>query len=415
LWNPLLPDTGGELQVVAIGDSVVWGNGDKPGFKIVDLVGQQLADATRRSVHMTSWAHSGARLITDPVGVKSPIGTDGTPLGDLNAAELSVTEQAACAAHAKPNAELLILDGCINDVGSLNIALPLPFNWTSKETVQRTAYAACGSPMSALLTSVKGYFPKATIVVLNYFQIVSEDSRFLLDTVMGAVNGAQARSAAVNSALTKGSATKDVDALDMEQKKLIAESRITATESMQPENLTIRPEAAAVPPQAPFEKWRDNSNAFLTTSQGCFMWAVAGVNGGPLAALPLDSGGDHLPSCPAATLTVAPATLDARVYLAIVDNEPGYAYGAALTHLWKLGEHDQMYEDRKTLCRSIYTKVVDREECEINPVAHPRPEGASAYADSIGKLLKTVWGVAPAAPVAPIGPPAMVPSPTTAP
>jgi hypothetical protein len=401
---------------VAIGDSVVWGNGDKPGFKIVDIVGQQLADATRRPVHMTSWAHSGARLITDPGGVKSPTGTDGTPLGDLNAAELSITEQAKCAAMAKPNTELLILDGCINDVGALNISLPLPFNWTSKETVQRTAYAACGGPMSALLTSVKGHFPTATVVVLNYFQIVSEDSRFLLDQTLGVVNGAQARSVD-HSPLAKGSSTKDVDALDKEQKKLLAERHVTATDLMQPEDLTITPGAPAVAPQAPFQKWRDNSIAFLTTSQGCFTWAIAGVNSGALATLPSDSGGDHLPSCPTATLTVAPATSDARVYLATVDNEPGYAYGAKLTHLWKLGEHDQMYDNRKALCEAIYTKPEDREECKINPVAHPRPEGASAYAATIAQLLKTAWGVAPAGPVRwlPNGPPASTPGPPAAP
>jgi hypothetical protein len=402
LWT--LPGADGELQVVAIGDSVVWGNGDKPGFKIVDLVGQQLADATHRPVHMTSWAHSGAHLIADPRGVKSPTGTDGTPLGDLNAAELSTTEQASCAAQAEPNAELLILDGCINDVSSLNIALPLPFNWTSKETVQRTAYAACGGPMGALLTSVKGYFPKATVIVLNYFQIVSEDSRFLLDQTVEGVNEAQAKISVEKLALAKGSSTKNVNALDKEQKKLLAEHHTTVSDSMRPEDLTIEPQAAAVPPQAPFQKWRDNSIAFLTTSQGCFTWAIAGVNSGSLAQR------RYLPSCPVATLTIAPATSDARIYLAIVDNEPAYAYGAKLTHLWKLGEHDQMYEDRKAQCEAIYKKARDGEECEINPVAHPRPEGASAYAKSIVQLLKTAWGVAPPLPVAPIGPPASAPS-----
>jgi hypothetical protein len=269
--------------------------------------------------------------------------------------------------------------------------------------------------MSALLTSVKGYFPKATVVVLNYFQIVSEDSRFLLDQTMGTVNGAQARSAAEKSALAKGSSTKDVDALDREQKKLLAEHRVTGPDSMQPEDLTIKPQGAAVPLQAPFQKWRDNSIAFLTTSQGCFTWAIAGVNGGPLAPLPSDTGGDYMPDCPTATLSVAPAASDARVYLATVDNVPGYAYGAKLTHLWKLGEHDQMYEDRKALCEAIYAKVGAREECEINPVAHPRPEGASAYAGSIAQLLKTAWGVTPAPPVAPVGPLPSAPSPPTVP
>ncbi|AEU38009.1 hypothetical protein AciX8_3723 [Granulicella mallensis MP5ACTX8] len=38
LWNPLSPGTVGLSQVVAMGDSIVWGNGDRPGFKLLILL-----------------------------------------------------------------------------------------------------------------------------------------------------------------------------------------------------------------------------------------------------------------------------------------------------------------------------------------------------------------------------------------
>jgi hypothetical protein len=380
LANPLTagapPST---LTVVALGDSVVWGNGLKNPNKFIELAGQQIADRTQRSVQIVSFAHSGARLFLHPDSSDPPspkngyaplIPTDNhVPPGDLNSAYPTTYEQADCAAAVYPGAEIVVMDGCINEAGASDIALPPIVNHTTKQQIEQRVYDFCAAPMAKTLFKVKAAFPKATIIVLNYYQIVSSDS-----SVFRALSEAPPP-----GMRDDGSQEQELRRMAKEQLKI---------EKM----LGMKPQAEKIN-RSEMRHWPDNSIAFLNTSQGCFEWAIAS----PSETLDPSSAPD--PACPPHGPLPAPSPdavrRDERVYLATVPNRPDFAYGAPHKHIWSLPiqilffftiHADDMYRVRKRMCWSHYKgldQAAAREVCTINPIAHPNREGAKAYACSI--------------------------------
>jgi lysophospholipase L1-like esterase len=378
LSNPLVTDPSlRSLKVVAIGDSVVWGNGDRPDEKFVTKVGHFLTDGTQRSVTIISYAHSGARLLpADPNGTMTPV-LGGQPEGDLNAEGPVIPQQALCAAKDNADAELVLLDGCINDVGALRIALPFPFNLVSKDDIQEDAYRACSVPMRDLLETVKTSFPKATIIVLNYYRIISTKSRLELNIVPG-----QPPPAAPTP-------DKDVDGLVKEQMKLTPSREQPLIRAQIVDNPKTLEDARA----HAIQLWKTNSDVFLTTSQTCLQWAVAWADGNKVENLATDAAKN---SCTSAKIPSKP-----RVQFALVPDQPEFAYGAKKTHVWKIPVHwwfisislDHMYWTRSRICKQVYTTLgSDREGCRVDPTAHPNVAGALAYAESINSLLNASWG-----------------------
>lgn len=377
LSNPLGTDPSRPLTVVAIGDSVVWGNGDRPDEKFVTKVGHFLADGTQRNVTVISYAHSGAHLLSTGADDTTTPVLDGKPEGDLNANRPIIFDQASCAAKDYPDAELVLLDGCINDVGALNIALPFPFNLASKEDIQEDAYKACSIPMRDLLESVKTSFPKATIIALNYYRVVSPKSRLQLVLTPG-----QPPPAAPTP-------DKDIDGLVKEQMKL--------TPPPQQDLLRVQIAGNSQTPEEAhthaIQLWRTNSDVFLKTSQACLQWAVAWADGNEVQNSPADAANNR---CTSADIPAKP-----RVQFAIVPDQPEFAYGAKKTHIWKIPMHwwfisislDHMYWTRNSICKQVYKRSKSaREGCRVDPTAHPNTSGALAYADSVTGLLGTSWG-----------------------
>lgn len=143
LENPQRKGYRGDLKVVVFGDSVMWGDGLPPTEKFAGLFAQQLANLTGRNVHLVSYAHSGARLCKiDKADSVMHLGPDGNPYGDLDSQRPTTVEQEGCAAGPQSDAEVVLLDGCINDVGATNIAMPFPFNWTDKNTIAANSAVA---------------------------------------------------------------------------------------------------------------------------------------------------------------------------------------------------------------------------------------------------------------------------------
>jgi hypothetical protein len=378
LANPRLTgDAPPVLTIVALGDSVVWGNGLKNSDKFIHLSGQEIADKTQRAVQIVSFAHSAATLQFHPPSPGPPSSANGyvpyrsgedlAPPGDLNAAYPTTREQASCAAAAYPTAEIVVLDGCINETGAMDIALPPIVNAVTKDEIERRVHASCSEPMQQALVQVQDTFPRATIILLNYYQIVSARS-----SIFKAVTGGQP------SVVEAGSSERSLKKLAEKENEIQAMSQHTAVKT---------DKTAAI------QDWPGNSTAFLNTSQACFEWAIA-------AASPNSKEHwDPANPCPRPLETLPPPSPDAvrrgyRTYLAAVENRPEYAYGAKDKHLWSLPvrilfwvvHRDDMYRDRERICNTHYpgpdgTKV--REICKFNPAAHPNRKGAKAYACSI--------------------------------
>jgi hypothetical protein len=379
LANPLNPKDISPLTMLTLGDSAMWGNGLNPLNKYSHQVAQDVADHTGRTVNFVTYAHSGANLSTN-TGVYEPLEPPdkGVPPGDLNAGLPTTIQQEGCAAENpdSKNAEILLLNGCINDVSALAIALPFPFSGVTADDITQRSRRQC-SEMLNLLRDTKERFPKATIIVSNYWRIISD------------------RSSPIGIAVAKSTteATSSERLMQLDFRNLIntqyKAEQGTGQRFLETEDLSD--------PKAIFQKWSANSKAFLDTSQRCFEWAVRVVDGkAPIPNRPAATGNDD--PCPnGAPVMPQLVTSNLRVFLATVPDDPHFAYGAGRRkRLWSVPigpfRHDQMYGPRSALCKTHYkTDLVGRFICGVNPTAHPNVPGAEAFHESIVDILNIAW------------------------
>ena len=368
--NPLRQNTSSPLKMLTLGDSAVWGNGLRYRTKYSYKVAQDVANATGRTVNLVSFAHSGANLSNEANSDYEPLmpSDGGTPPGDLNAGLPTTIQQEACA-HTDPrssDAEIILLDGCINEVGAQRIALPFPFSGATVGEIAQRSHQWCSDKMLALLQSTKSDFPNATIVVSNYWLIISDKS----SPIGVAQRAAQRHMLSLVEAERKA---------EQATGQSVTESRLFSD------------------PKALLQRWSGNSKVFLKTSQRCFEWAIAYANGTTSAPNGSDGTGDdnQCPAVPPAQPRLA--TKDFRVYLATVSDDSNYSYGAPKKRLWSVPvpiiRPDELYTKRSILCKTHYSPsdIGDRFICPINPTAHPNVRGAEAFRESITRILEVAW------------------------
>jgi hypothetical protein len=350
---------GSPYTILAIGDSAIWGNGLLPEHKAVTLIGRKLVDVTGRPVHLVSYAHSGASLALQTEAMAD------LP-GGLNSQRPTITEQETCAA-AEPVAlhpDLILLDGCINEVGALHVA---GIGGTTAD-IHKDTVKYCREPMRNLLTSVTRDFPNATVVVLSYWRIVSDKS---------------------NPFGGSGMVSHFVDRMHA-KKTVVTLNRLNPEAAKRRERLGSERKADAAKESSP--GWWDNSTEFYNTSHACLSWAIAAASGGPS-----DSSDDCAP--PPANDASKTKKGD-RLLMAVVPDDPRFAYGASKTHewslrlkfLWWVWRKDEFYGERDKDCRQYYKNDFNgRDGCEIDPIAHPNVLGARAYYSTVSCLLADAW------------------------
>lgn len=372
LANPLNPTETLSLTILSLGDSAMWGNGLDNDHKYSSQVAQHVADATGRTVNLVAYAHSGANLSREANQSYEPlIASDhGRPPGDPNAGLPTTLQQEACAKTDYSKAEIILLDGCINDVSALAIGLPFPLSGARPDKIRRRAYQQCSEPMRSLLKNTQDDFPKATIVVSNYWLIISD------------------KSSPVGVTIEKGfvQATSPDPVLNKEYENLLTAQRKAEQETGR--NF-VKSDLASDPAHL-FRKWSDNSRAFLDASQDCFVWAIGTVTGKSPVLEP-DDPCPHQDPAPAQL-----ATKNLRVFLATVSDDPKYSYGAgAEKRLWSVpiveARYDEEYKRRRAVCTKHYGIGGDRFICKINPTAHPNVAGAKAFTDSVDAILDVAW------------------------
>jgi lysophospholipase L1-like esterase len=164
IWGGIMPD---EYRIVAIGDSIIWGQGLLPNEKLTALVQQALMPTHPEGVTLESIAHSGA--------VIGATGAVGTPqIGEVPASRLSIIEQCDGYANSPDTVDLVIMDGGINDVGVATILNPLALIPPLDVRITH----ACHDGMLVLLNKVSAKFSKPTckILVTGYYPILSARS-----------------------------------------------------------------------------------------------------------------------------------------------------------------------------------------------------------------------------------------------
>ena len=172
------------LNFVVLGDSVIWGQGLREEDKIYTLVAASIAASVGVPVNTFVAAHSGATiLVADKDNEIKP--------GELPYSHPSITAQVSIAASKVQSAgftrndvDLVLTNGGINDVDVRNMLSVDPTvgpDWVRKLTRERAL-----SRLPGLLAYAGGPdgFPNATIVVMNYYPIISNDSDLGLVTAI---------------------------------------------------------------------------------------------------------------------------------------------------------------------------------------------------------------------------------------
>jgi hypothetical protein len=172
--------------IVDIGDSIIAGPGLAEDERIPSLVAKALKNQPgNRSVYQRSLSHTGAKI-----GL-NPLDSPGLPPVDRQVPTRypTINEQVLNYAKAPDGAvediDLIVADGCANDVGF--------FEWMNPETstaqIKAHVQQACHDDMLSLLRVVATKFPKAKVVVAgNYAPIGPLSSQKMLVPIMIALN-----------------------------------------------------------------------------------------------------------------------------------------------------------------------------------------------------------------------------------
>jgi len=331
------------FNMVVLGDSIMWGQGlndeQKFSYKVAHWIGQRLPGTeVRRHV----LAHSGARILKDVAeDAKPPLHQEVPNHFPSVTKQLARfrTRPGASTGSGLPSAEevsLVLLDGGINDFSTKTILTLDPTvgrSWVRAQTRQR-----CVARMKELLPSVVDTFPHATVVVTNYFQIISELSNMVYVwellrfwNVLGVpLNG-------ISAPLRK--------------------------------------------------KLSDQSLAFHQESTAGFRDAVAELSG--RLRVIANSGDMPVPNANRPGRLEAVRPPPSRVVLAEAPFGPQNSYGAPDRYLFYMNEPDPAASERKPKCVEQTAEMsLAFPNCLVAAVGHPNVRGAEAYTEAITDKLQ---------------------------
>jgi len=154
------------IRMVVLGDSVEWGQGLEEHKKFHSLIAERVSTLARVPITKEIYAHSGATI-----GWKDT-GTGATLHGEVPTSYPTIRQQLLSVPQSH-NVDLVLLDGCINDLNVRNILNPASYN---KATLQYNISVYCHSHMKELLRHAGQRFPLANIIVTSYFPILSTET-----------------------------------------------------------------------------------------------------------------------------------------------------------------------------------------------------------------------------------------------
>lgn len=156
-----------ELNLLALGDSVMWGTGLMFKNKYFFKVKNWLESYTNSQVNIEVQAHTGANIFSDLP----------EPIQDLNGDVPDTFPTITSMAYkvSDPNAvDIILLQGCANDFDFADQAL---FSSDSELKTRNDARNLCHTRMSNLLrTVILRWFPYARVVVVGYYPVFTNRS-----------------------------------------------------------------------------------------------------------------------------------------------------------------------------------------------------------------------------------------------
>ena len=336
------------VNVLVLGDSISWGQGLKDEHKATSLVRSWLEQQTGREVRQMIEAHSGAIIGSAELSEDKTTRDAAAELdGELSRAYPTINDQIDHALKMSNPAviDLVVVNGCINDVDSrrlLNAA-------NTPDNIRQLAQAKCGPPVEALLTRITAVFPKAHVVIIGYYPILSQ--RTANDLFM--------------RALAKRFYTPQPGAPKMNDKALRARL------------ITISRE------------WYETSDQMLSAAARKIDAQMA-TRGSHQRVLFADPGFRE---------ENAFAAKDSRLWGFNASWLRKMLVVLTLGRV-QLRTNDEQRSHRSDLCKSFFKKPAQetpdqeaqREDrltrCKLAAVGHPNRKGAAMYADAIGRSLK---------------------------
>jgi hypothetical protein len=161
-------------NLLVIGDSVLWGQGLIDTHKSASL----LADHLQAEMKMV--AHSGANI-----GIRDS-NESLTLFGEVPCSYPTILEQIQRYAGDAALVDWVLMNGGINDVDVRRILNPLHPQFD----LERNTRKYCGRDMLTLLQQVMAKFPRARVLVLGYFPVLShQSSQRGIECLFAAVHG----------------------------------------------------------------------------------------------------------------------------------------------------------------------------------------------------------------------------------
>lgn len=210
------------MTLLAVGDSVVWGQGLAHEDKFASIVFSRLigGDLPEGNIEARSGAIIGGRKSAGPP-ISATTVPDRTARHEIPHSSPSVMQQVAGVSGEEATVELLLLDGGINDMNIRNALDPTtghddgtydpPTGEDDHDAsldIEDLVRGYCYEDMKALIEAARETFPNAVIVVTGYFPILSEETATAAlvgasTVVFGAlagIGGAAVAKAVVNNA-----------------------------------------------------------------------------------------------------------------------------------------------------------------------------------------------------------------------
>ena len=322
----------GPFNMIAVGDSVMWGQGlaDAPGqpHKFVSLVRNWVQGSMGKPVSLLSFAHSGARIAAGSAAEETMITPGEVPNSFPSITHQALTDAPAALAQAgisPDEVDLVLVDGCINDVG---VAWILDPSQAEDAIIGNTTSQCAG--MTALLTGIRGTFKHAKVVVIGYWPIVSGQSD--LTAVASLV---------VTAGIVVGPAAAGLVGIPLDPVTGAIAGAITST--------VVR------------DKLVSHSNTFSAVSETTLLSAVGSVN---------------------SKMGAGWVSFVRSGYK--VEN----AYAAPSSWLWlvptDLFPKDEVFAQRQQTCGTVkFQSGADAAKCVEASMGHPNVPGSQAYANAI--------------------------------
>lgn len=167
--NAPRPVVNDPLDMLVVGDSIMWGQGLKQERKFWWRIKCWLQEKTGREVREKIEAHSGASIET--AGNELLYSSN----GEVPSFTPSVNQQLTDARqhYVDPGVvDLVLVNGCINDVDVRNLLNAA----TKLEPLEAGIKEACGGRMERLLVRIAREFPNAHLIVTGYYNIFSDET-----------------------------------------------------------------------------------------------------------------------------------------------------------------------------------------------------------------------------------------------